>query len=275
MNKEFLKEILSIPTYSGQEQLVIKYLTNYAIENNVECTIDRFGNVYLYKGEMKEGEFRPCVVAHTDTVHVYHDELVSSNKRLVIKQEIDEIKDGEGYYEVTSLRAYDPINGEQTGIGGDDKAGIFIALQLFEKHEKIMAAFFVSEEVGCIGSRAADKENFKNVGWFIQFDAPTDNWVSKSCNGVELFDDNFQDNIMDILTKHGQTKISHDPYTDVFALRPKTGINCINIFAGYERLHTKSEYVVIENVQKSIDLAKDLIDHLGHSEYKYEGNDIY
>jgi acetylornithine deacetylase/succinyl-diaminopimelate desuccinylase-like protein len=80
---------------------------------------------------------------------------------------------------------------------------------------------------------------------------------------------------MDILTKHGQTKISHDPYTDVFALRPKTGINCINIFAGYERLHTKSEYVVIENVQKSIDLAKDLIDHLGHSEYKYEGNDIY
>jgi tripeptide aminopeptidase len=271
MNKEFLKEILSIPTYSTQEQRVVKYLADYAIENNVECTIDKFGNVYLYKGDMEEGEFRPCVVAHTDTVHNYHDMLVSGDRRL----EIEEEKFTKGKEEVTILTAYDPMSGEQTGIGGDDKAGIFIALQLFENHDKIMAAFFVSEEIGCIGSRSADKTNFKNVGWFIQFDAPTANWVSKVCNGVELFDDKFQENIMDILTKHEQTKISRDPYTDVFALRPKTGINCINIFAGYENMHTRSEYVVVEHVQKAIDLAEDLINHLGDSEYKYEGEDIY
>lgn len=261
MNKEFLKQILSIPTCSKHETRLIEFLVRYALDNKIEFKVDVHGNVFYYKGELEDGEFRPCVVAHTDTVHYQHRDLIAENTNLIIREEIEDFQQ--------VLKAYHPTSYKQTGIGGDDKAGVFVALELFNKYDKIMAAFFVSEEIGCIGSKAADISNFDKVGWFIQFDAPFNNWVSKSCNGVILFDDKFQDNISDILAEHGQTNISYDPYTDVYALRPKTGINCINIFAGYMKMHTSQEYVVLEFVQQSIDLGDALIKHLGNSEYKF------
>ncbi len=94
--------------------------------------IDEIGNIYVTKGEISDQEFYPCVVAHTDTVHP----IDSIN----IREE--ELKDSKGNLSF-SLKAYND-EGNPTGIGGDDKCGVFACLQLLEEFDTIKVAFFVS-----------------------------------------------------------------------------------------------------------------------------------
>ena len=68
-NVDFLKRVLSIPTHSFQEDKMIEFLTDYLLEKKYDFHIDELGNIYVTKGQISEGEFYPCVVAHTDTVH--------------------------------------------------------------------------------------------------------------------------------------------------------------------------------------------------------------
>ena len=51
-----------------------------------------------------------------------------------------------------------------TGIGGDDKAGVFICLQLLEKLDSCKVFLPVAEETGCNGSKEADPEFFTRCG---------------------------------------------------------------------------------------------------------------
>ncbi len=66
MDKELLKEILSIPSYSGDETKLVNFITSYLNINDIKYTLDEMKNIYCVKGE---AEYYPCVVAHTDTVH--------------------------------------------------------------------------------------------------------------------------------------------------------------------------------------------------------------
>ena len=45
-----LKEILSVPTYTQDEGLMIEYLKNILTEKGYEPVIDKWGNVYVTKG---------------------------------------------------------------------------------------------------------------------------------------------------------------------------------------------------------------------------------
>ena len=117
-NVDFLKRVLSIPTHSFQEDKMIEFLTDYLLEKKYDFHIDELGNIYVTKGKISEGEFYPCVVAHTDTVH----KIDTIN----IREEY--LKDSKGK-DSFSLKAYND-NGDPTGIGGDDKCGVFACLQL-------------------------------------------------------------------------------------------------------------------------------------------------
>ncbi len=61
-----LKEVLSIPTYSRDEKLMVSYLQNVLTEKGYEHYTDSIGNIYVTKGK---AEWYPCFVSHTDTVH--------------------------------------------------------------------------------------------------------------------------------------------------------------------------------------------------------------
>ena len=80
--------------------------------------------------------------------------------------------------------------GSPTGIGGDDKAGVFICLQLLEKFDVIKGFFPVAEETGCHGSRGANEEFFKDVGYAIQFDSTENDTMSLSLMGVNCLNKN-------------------------------------------------------------------------------------
>ena len=259
-NIDFLKEVLSVPTQTYKEDLMVEYLTNWLTENNIPFYKDTYNNVYATKQESQElpEDFHfPCVISHTDTVH----EICNLN----IREEFLPNAQGE---EKLSLKAYDNI-GLPVGIGGDDKCGVFACLTLLKELPNLKAAFFVSEETGCHGSNKSDPEFFKNVGYGIQFDAP-ENWmITEKCFGQILFDrDSEFFEVCDKVLTEGMVKEDMDymvhPYTDVYALRGKFNFSCINFSIGYYEYHSRNEYVVVEDVFNGIEMGRKMIELLGN-----------
>ncbi len=73
-----LKEVLSIPTHSRNEKLMVSYLQNVLTEKGFEHYTDTIGNIYVTKGE---AEWYPCFVSHTDTVHPVNLNLKVNKKQ--------------------------------------------------------------------------------------------------------------------------------------------------------------------------------------------------
>lgn len=255
-NLELLKKILSIPSYSHREDLVIEFLCNYCQENNLDYQIDDVGNVFITKGEIAEGEYYPLVGAHMDTVHF---------------PEPKEIRESNGF-----LSAHNPITGRQIGIGGDDLAGIALSLMVMENFSVCKASFYIAEEIGCIGSKHAAKSNrefYENVGYFIEFDAPEDYMISHICSGVELFDVNGE-----MFTKTSgilkeamgeKMRLFNHPYTDVAPIKRAFDFTCINVAAGYFGWHSSREIVSIDFVEKARIMGIKMIEQLGLKKYEY------
>ena len=257
----FLKQVLSIPTKSFKEDLMIEFLSNYLSDKGYDYEVDDFGNVYVTKGTLNEGEFYPCVVAHTDTVH----------KIDTINIREEQLKDSKGDLSL-SLKAYNDL-GNPTGIGGDDKCGVFACLELLEKFDVLKAAFFVAEEVGCLGSKEASEEFFSNVGYAIQFDAPHDYMVTEYCYGVKVFESNseFESKAKKVLSEGmlSEPQYMQHPYTDVWQLKKKFDFSCINFSIGYHNYHTPNEYVVVHEVFAGVETGKNMIEELGKQKYHY------
>jgi di/tripeptidase len=254
METNFLKSVLSVPTKTYQEKLMIEFLVNYLTEKQYNFYLDEHQNIYITK-QTDDVKYFPCVVAHTDTVH--NLDIINIREEM-LPNEQDELK--------LSLKAYNN-DGKPTGIGGDDKCGVFACLTLLEELPNLKVAFFVSEETGCHGSLKADPEFFKNVGYAIQFDAPGNSMVTEYCWGTQLFKKNskFFKTCDKVLTEsfNGRNHYESHPYTDVYALKKQFDFSCINFAIGYYDYHTKNEYVVIEDVFNGINSGRKIIELLG------------
>jgi di/tripeptidase len=256
MNQERLerfKTLLSVPSKSRNEGLMIEHISS-EIENlvslgmNVNYYVDDMGNVYATKGQ---SNLYPCYVSHSDTVHEIDTiKVIEGNKERPATFGKDFPKD-----EVPSLYAVNNEN-KPTGIGGDDKAGIFICLELLRTLEYCKVAFFVSEEIGCVGSNNADFEFFDDVSFICQYDAPGDHLITEICSGVRLFEEKGEfiyhaQPLVEEAYGNPMLRQSH-PYTDVMALKRKLPISCINLSCGYYNMHTKFEFIVIDDVERAI-----------------------
>lgn len=259
-------DIFPIPTFSHHEVRIRDMILAIARQRKFEVEVDDTGNVFMSNGppldpkNNEEGVYYPCVVAHMDTVHDEHIEYVHRDMRLDIN------------YENGIYKAYDPITGKQTGVGGDDKAGIVIALNMLLYSDiEMKGAFFISEENGCRGSGNIKKPYLlTDVGYFIQFDAPGNNWVSMKSGGVDMFHNDFKENkLLPVLERNGRNEdcLSKDPFTDVKELRRQFGVCCVNLFAGYHGMHTPHETVNKSEMEESFDMAYDLIKELGNERY--------
>lgn len=266
---QLLKEVLSVPTQTYKEDLMVLYLTQWLDANNIEYYVDAKENVYATKkisNDLPEDFYFPCVISHTDTVH-----------RLdTINVFEEQLPNAQGEYKL-SLKAYND-DGEPTGIGGDDKCGVFACLKLLKEMPYLKAAFFVSEETGCHGSKNADPNFFSNVGYAIQFDAP-ENWmITEKCFGQVLFDrdSDFFKSCDKVLTEgmvNEDMQYMVHPYTDVYALRNKFDFSCINFSIGYYDYHTRNEYVVVEDVFNGIEMGRKMIEELGYKLYYKKSHD--
>jgi hypothetical protein len=160
-------------------------------------------------------------------------------------------------------------DGQRIGLGGDDKAGVYVCLELLLAMPVLKAAFFVDEEIGCLGSRQADPAFFEDVGYCIEFDSPNNDILSFSCDGAQLCE---EDGALlkiaePLLTKFGAVKWQWHPYTDVAQLRRKFDFECLNLPCGYYNMHTEDEHVVIEDTARALEMGKSLIQALGCNRY--------
>lgn len=258
MNKQRLerfKELLSVPSHFFEEDEMVEYLIKL-LDNeypDVEYYLDHMNNIYITKKTEGYDSYLPCYVAHTDTVHKIEDYVVHEGKKVREYTFGKHFYDGDEGVDALFAKKHD---GSDSGIGGDDKAGIFTCLEILRLVPNCKVAFFVSEEVGMIGSKEADVTFFDDVSFICQFDAPGNHLITHICSGVELFDEEglFFNGAKPLITSTfgDEVILGRHPYTDVMALREKTGIACINLSCGYYNMHSRKEFVVPEDVEKAI-----------------------
>lgn len=255
LDEDFIKDVMSVPTASKEEYRMVTFIILWARRNGIKYEFDNYGNVYLTKGTLEEGEFYPCVTSHLDTVQDKQRVFAQSASALPLKTRIKNNKH-EMY-----------IDG--MGIGADDKAGVLISLSLFKYAEKIKACFFLEEEVGMLGSKQLNKEWFNDVGYVIGWDSPDLNRAAWASSGVTLFSKEFFENeIKDVCKEWGLTSFRSEPFTDVSQIRQKTDVICMNFGNGGYNAHMSTEYIVIEDVDHACGMGVALLEKLGTREFK-------
>ena len=254
MRVELLKQMLAVPSPSYQEQamveFIVKHIEQMGSRSGVRCRVDEHNNVYITKGD---AEFLPCVAAHIDTVHRLAPATIVQHGGLLV-----------GFNEA----------GRRTGIGGDDKAGVYICLELLERFDNIAVVLFAAEEVGCVGSRNADAKFFERIGSVIEFDCPGRGLVSYTSGGVRLFqnDGDFITAALPIMCRHGALNWQHHPFSDVKAIGGRFGLCCLNVSAGYYNWHRHDEFVKLADVEHALAFGTDLIHALGPRRYDFDSS---
>lgn len=252
---ELLKQLYTIHARSGEEKQIRNFIKGYIFENipDVQMEEDKIGNLYITRGQ---AESYPCVVAHLDQVQRLH----SKDFRAI---ETDEI-----------IFGYSPSNRCQEGLGADDKNGIWVALQCLIKYEALKIAFFVGEEVGCVGSGAANIEFFRDCRFVIQPDRRGYSDVITQISWESLCSEQF---LSEIQPEQFGYKPTDGLMTDIEALRENgLEISCINLSCGYYEPHTDREFTVKSDLKKCLEFVQFIIEYCTgvyiHEVETYPGN---
>ena len=252
MRLDLLKQILVVPTCSRQEDRMVAYIMEHVRQRGAargwEITTDAWNNVFVRKGG---NGILPCVAAHIDTVHLPRPVEIVQQDGIVFG--VDE-------------------KGRRCGIGADDKAGVFVCLELLERFDQIAVALFAAEEIGCVGADHAPAAWFDDVGCVIEWDCPGRGLVSYTSSGTRLFANNgeFIQAAAPVLQAHGLTRWQHHPFTDVMALRGRFDFSCLNLSCGYYNWHRPDEFVVLAEVEDELKAGEALIAALGCRSYPFK-----
>ena len=246
-----LKELYSISAHSGKEKKMRRYVKRVCEQMGAVCHTDEAGNLYAVKGY---ADTYPCVVAHLDEVHTGH----SQGYRVMEHEGV--------------IYGYDIVRKETCGIGADDKNGIWVCLQAMARYDVIKCAFFVGEEIGCVGSSDADMSFFADARFVLQCDRRGGSDFIVNAAGVELCTDEFV-KMAGIETYGYHTE--HGSVTDVMTLKERgLSVCACNIACGYYNPHTSSEATVWSELCNCRDLVFHIIDTINEvcpHEHTYYG----
>lgn len=235
---QLLMELLELQGPSNQEVHVQRYIMNWIAINVPSATVvvDNSGNILVTKKTTsKEDVIFPCAVAHMDEVNSFQTD------RKIIE-----------LYNV--LIGINRRTGLPAGCPGDDRVGCYMCLEMLRKLDDVKVAFFIAEEVGCVGSNAVDVSFFSDCGFILQADRKEAVDFIKYTNGIDVSDKAFQDAVEAHITTYG-LKFASGTSTDVGTLvKRKVGCCCANIGSGYYDPHTKAEKVCISDVENIMNL---------------------
>ena len=201
------------------QQEVKAYMAKYLASNkyNVE---NKDGFLYA------KGDVPVLLVAHMDTVHPKLPTI---------------IKDVDG-----------KISSPQ-GIGGDDRCGIFIIMNII-KDLHCSVVLCEDEERGGIGARKFTNSEFINkldVNYIVEFDRANAN------DAVFYYCDN--EEFTDFVTDCTGFKVASGSFSDISVIAPAAKTAAVNLSCGYYKAHTTDEYVVYDEMIDTISAAKALI----------------
>jgi len=247
MNKQLLR-ILQIQSESYNSKKMSNYIIGRLSSEGIKVEKDVSGNIYATKGN---ADVYPCVVSHIDTVH----KIVPEENYKVVETD-------------NKAFAIDPVSMKFTGIGGDDKCGIYICIELMKRVKNIKAVFFVDEEVGCVGSSQADLSFFDNVGYLVQADRKGYADVVSQLCGVKVASDAFMQVIKPVMDSYLKEECKTGGLTDIHELK-MSGVNvsAINLSCAYYNPHQDNEYIDLDQLTFTLEFAHEIIDLLGEVKY--------
>lgn len=233
---ELLYDLYRISSPSGDEFKMISFLTSKMEELGAEVHEDRFGNLYATKGI---SDTYPCIVAHMDEVHI---KKTNGFRISCVSDMIFGVD--------TKLKRF-------SGIGADDKNGIWIALKLLEQSDVMKVAFFVCEEIGCEGSRDCDMGFFDDCRFVLQCDRKgNSDLISNACS-TELCSEEFLTDID--MEAYGYSE-ARGAMTDVYQLKMNgLHVSCVNISVGYYNPHMDEEYTVKEDLYNCLSFVENIV----------------
>lgn len=287
-----LMELLSIESYSGKERPVIEYVTPKLIEYGFKVEYDALGNIYAVRGEStaypclnahmdsvegyiytyKASTLRSCTVCiHASAkdlktrraicnIDVELPKAVDTWKAYKCDHFVDELELVDEEVEATEefILSYNEktkklTSNESRPMGGDDKCGMAIALDIARTTEIPMKILFnVQEETGCHGSDYAIKNHFDwfdDVLYGLTIDRRGADHICVTTGGERSASNYFIGELAKWACISGiAPKFEKGSMSDNFGLKALVP-NFINISAGYYSAHRNSEYVQIDELK--------------------------
>lgn len=244
MNK-LLLETMSVQSYTYETKKMQKFILNQLQKMKLKHTKDKYGNIYVTKGT---ADLYPTMVCHIDTVHE-----VNNDVQVVVLND--------------SAIAVDTKTKRQYGIGGDDKVGIYITLEMLKMFDNFKAVFFLDEEAGCVGSRQADFSFFNDSTIVLECDRRGISDFVVDISGTKLSNEEFIGDISDILKANGRQTVSGG-LTDVAEISERNPVQVANMSCGYYRPHTSEEYIVLSEVEATKNMCFEILDRTKHKRYE-------
>lgn len=251
---------------SGDTAAMERLITRIAWEAMADQVWSDQGNVYVVKGAPPAGTPYPAIVAHTDTIFP-----IIPRKHYLVRR----LSRGTTFHWEAVDRSTERTDeaGQRwvtyCGLGGDDKCGIWLALNALRTFPYLKCAFFRDEETGCEGSHDADLDFFADCAFVLQGDRRGNgDFVDRI--GGDLSSPEFLAAVRPLLAKHG-FRPSWGASTDVGALkRDGLPISAANMSAGYHNYHSRDEYVVEADLIGAQSLMHDIIIQLGDRVWPHE-----
>lgn len=188
-----------------------------------------------------KGKFPVLLVAHLDTVHGKLPDKI--------------------YYNQDKTQLF-----SLNGIGGDDRCGVYIILEILKKFN-CSVVFCEDEEIGGKGAS-------KFVEWFLDTRSSE---LNDFCYIVELdrkgstdavFYDCANDDFESFVCKE-YFKTAFGTFSDISFIAPMFGVAAVNLSSGYYNAHTKNEYVVIDEVDTIVQEVCKLLNRTDGTRFEY------
>lgn len=142
------------------------------------------------------------------------------------------------------------------GIGGDDRCGVYSIMRILKEID-CPVVFCEDEEIGGVGSEIfVTTKLFKDLkkSGKVQYVIDLDRKGNKDAVYYSLDNRDFEDFIEE---KYWEGEWGS--FTDICNICPELGVAGVNLSVGYYNQHTLSEYVVLSELEKTIEETKKLI----------------
>lgn len=234
--KEESMQELTFETILRLPQMELKKTLKAELKSRGYPITDKPG--YLYA----EGTIPVLLVAHMDTVH---------------RQPVEQI-----CYSADGAVAMSP-----QGIGGDDRCGVRMILQIL-RTTNCHVLFCEDEEVGCIGAKKFTGGSLRpQVNYIVELDRRGNNdAVFYRCDNPEF---------EDFVTSFG-FETAGGSCSDISYIAPYLETAAVNISCGYYCEHQRHEYIHLEEIELNADrVAQMVTQQTEHFEYMEQQDSFF
>lgn len=175
-----------------------------------------------------EGNAPYMVIAHLDTVHKIPPNIICYS--------------ADGNYIMSPQ-----------GIGGDDRCGVYIILEVLKKLPfKPYVLFTMDEEIGGLGAKAFVDymDNPPDLKYIVEYDRKgNQDCVFYRCDNRDFveFVENFGFNE------------AYGSFSDISIIAPAFGVAAVNLSSGYYNPHTQYEYVCMQDMRDVIEKSVEML----------------